>query len=51
MVVGDKPINNNIANTWDVPHLGYGKVYFIESHGGMMIATYEVTIGVILCLC
>jgi hypothetical protein len=51
VVVGEKPTNNNIANTRDVPHLGYGKVYSIESHGGMMIATYEVIIGVILCLC
>ncbi len=51
MVVGEKPISNDIANTWDVPHLGYGKAYSIESHGGMVITTYEVTIGVILCLC
>ncbi len=50
MVVGEKLLHN-IANTWDVPHLGYGQVYSIESQGGMMIATYEVTIGVILCLC
>ncbi len=30
----------------------YGHVYCIESHGGVMSTTYEVTIGVILnCIC
>jgi hypothetical protein len=51
VVVGEKPTSNNIVNAWDVSHLRYGQVYYIESHGGMMFATYEVTIGVILCLC
>ncbi len=48
MVVGEKPTSNNIVNTWDVPHLRYGQVCSIESHGGIMFATYEVTIGVFM---
>ncbi len=27
-------------------NLGYGQVYSIESHGGMMTVAYEVIIGV-----
>jgi len=31
----------------EVPNLGYGRVYSIESNGGMITMTYEVTIGLI----
>lgn len=36
-----------ILQVRDVPNFGYGHVYSIECHYGMMIITYEVTIGVI----
>ncbi len=36
----------------DVPNLGYGCVYSFESHGGMKVVTYELTIGLIpTCTC
>jgi hypothetical protein len=37
----------NILQVKDVPNLGYGHVYSIESHGGVMVVTYEMIIGLI----
>jgi hypothetical protein len=39
-------LSNTILHVKDVLAPGYGHVYSIESHGGVMFATYEVTIGV-----
>jgi len=42
-----KNLTTTILRVKDVPNLGYGRVYLLESHGGMKVVTYEVTIGVI----
>jgi len=42
-----KTLTTTILRVKDVPHLGYGRVYSIKSHGEMMTMMYEVTIGVI----
>jgi hypothetical protein len=42
-----KNLTTIILQLKDVPDLGYGHVYSIESHGGMMVVTYEMIIGLI----
>lgn len=42
-----KNLITNILQVKDVPNLGYGHVYSIESHGGVMVVTYEMIIGLI----
>jgi hypothetical protein len=40
-----KNLLNIIMHVKDALVLGYGHIYCIESHGGVMFATYEVIIG------
>jgi hypothetical protein len=40
-----KKISNIILHFKDVPALGYGHVYSIEFHGGVMSTMYEVKLG------
>ncbi len=42
-----KNLRITILQVKDVPNLGYGHVYSIESHGGVMVVTYEMIIGLI----
>ncbi len=50
--ISRKKLSNIILHVKDVPTPRYGHLYFIESHGGVTSATYEVTIGVTLnCTC
>jgi hypothetical protein len=42
-----KNLTFNILQMKVVPNLAYGRVYSLESHGGMKVVTYELTVGVI----
>jgi hypothetical protein len=42
-----KNLITTILRLKDVPNLGHGRVYSLDSHDGVKVVTYEVTIGVI----
>jgi hypothetical protein len=42
-----KNLTTIILQVKDVPNLGHGHVFPLESHGGVKVVTYEVTIRVI----
>jgi len=47
IIIINKTLTITILQVRNVPNFGYEHVYSIECHCGMMIITYEVTIGVI----